>query len=146
MNRRDGDEDPDLGEERAIEVASKALPYPASRLAPRFDLVNLAEEIERADATISLVANSKLEAIAAQMRALREQARDVLEEARRASELHRARCNFPKRPGSIYHLYRREDGDRYFSMLSPADWSGHPPHEYEGSYRLELDMSWTEVD
>jgi hypothetical protein len=31
----------------------------------------------------------------------------------------------------------------YFSMLSPADWGGAPPHAFEGSYRLEADMRWT---
>jgi hypothetical protein len=31
-------------------------------------------------------------------------------------------------------------------MLSPEDWRGHPPHAFEGSYRLEPDMSWTHVD
>ena len=84
--------------------------------------------------------------IAEQMAALREQAKRVLEEAKNAADLHRARCSFKKRPGALYHLYRRGDFDRYFSMLSPDEWGDEPPHAYEGTYRLEPDMAWTRVD
>lgn len=28
-------------------------------------------------------------------------------------------CNFVKKPGNVYYLYRRESGQRYFSLLSP---------------------------
>ena len=42
-----------------------------------------------------------------------------------------------------YHLYERENGTLYFSMLSPDDWGGEAPHTFRGSYRLEADMSWT---
>lgn len=33
----------------------------------------------------------------------------------------------------------------YWSMLSPTDYGGKPPHEHVGSFRLEADMSWTPV-
>jgi hypothetical protein len=86
---------------------------------------------------------SDVETIREQMLALQEQARRVLEEARASARLHRARCNFKKIPGNTYHLYRRDGDELYFSMLSPADWRGAPPHSYEGSYRLEADSTWT---
>lgn len=118
-------------------------PYPLSRLAPRFDLVSMAQEIQAADTMLAAVAGAELEAIADQMRALRERAQDVLERARRDAGLHRARCRFRKQPGRVYHLYREPDGTAYFSLLSPEDWRGEPPHTFEGSFRLELDQSWT---
>jgi hypothetical protein len=62
------------------------------------------------------------------------------------AKLHRAACNLKKRPGHVYHLYRRSEDDAYFSLLSPTEWGGQPPHEFEGSYRLELDLSFTRVD
>ncbi len=31
-------------------------------------------------------------------------------------------------------------------MLSPEEWGGSPPHAFEGSYRLEVDMTWTPAD
>lgn len=127
-------------------LTTRATPYPMSRLAPRFDLVDIAAEIQRADATVSMVASSKLELIRKQILALQDEARGILDEAARAAKLHRARCNFRKSPGHVYHLYRRGEDDLYFSMLSPDEWNGKPPHPYEGSYRLENDQTFTRVD
>lgn len=124
----------------------RASPYPLSRLAPPFSLVDTAREIETADATLGVRLGGQLELIADQIRGLQERARALLEAARRDQELHRARCNFQRRVGATYHLYRGSDGDRYWSMLSPAEWGGQPPHAFEGSFRLGIDMSWTEVD
>ena len=135
------------GEPRpAAPLSPAASPYPMSRLAPRFDLVDAAAEIARADAQLGTVVNARLQVIRDQVRALQQQAHAILEEARRSAELHRARCAFQKVVGHVYHLYRRDDGDLYFSMLAPAEWNGSPPHAYEGSYRLGPDMAWTAVD
>jgi hypothetical protein len=123
-----------------------ASPYPVSRLAPAFDLVDVAREIAQADAMIGAVAGAKLAVIAEQMRALSAEARAILEQARRDVDLHRAKCAFQRRPGHVYHLYRRGADDLYFSLLSPEDWDGKPPHEHVGSYRLEADMSWTPAE
>lgn len=123
----------------------RASPYPLSRLAPPHDLVDVAREIQQADAMLGAVAAGKLRVIADQIRALQAEARAVLERAREHHDLHRAECAFAKRPGAVYHLYRRDAGALYFSMLSPDDWAGRPPHAFAGSFRLELDMSWTKV-
>jgi hypothetical protein len=137
--------DHDTGEPADERSPNRAMTYPTSRLGAKIELVDLAREIERADETIGVVVGGKLDLIREQMRALQEQARRLLEEARAASELHRATCNFRKTPGKIYHLYRRDDGERYFSMLSPDDWRGAPPHPFEGSYRLEYDLGFSRV-
>jgi hypothetical protein len=121
----------------------RAMTYPTSRLGAKIELVDLAREIEAADATIGLVVGGKLDTIREQMRALQEEARRLLEEARDASQLHRATCNFRKIPGKIYHLYRRDDGELYFSMLSPDAWRGSPPHPFQASYRLEADLGFS---
>jgi hypothetical protein len=128
------------------EGPASSSPYPMSRLAAPHELVDVAREIQQADALLGAVTGGKLELIARQIRALLERAREVLDAARRDGDLHRAACNFKKRPGQIYHLYRRDDGARYLSMLSPDEWGRAPPHAFEGSYRLELDMSWTPMD
>lgn len=141
----DEDVPPGLRRGRHAGPASSS-PYPVSRLSARHDLVSMAEEIAAADQTITSVTSGRLEEIARQIRQLQAQAADALEQARHAAELHRAVCHFKKRPGAIYHLYRRADGQRYFSMLSPQDWGERPPHAHEGSYRLEADMAWTPVE
>ncbi len=121
-------------------------PYPVSRLSAPIDLVDTAREIQEADQAINNRTSSKLSVIADQIRALQEQARQVLEESQRDMDLHRAKCSFQRRPGHIYHLYQREDGELYFSMLAPEDWRSGPPHAYQGSYRLEPDYSWTPLE
>jgi hypothetical protein len=135
--------DPDTEANAGERLPARATPFPTSRLAARVELVDIAQEIERADQALGMVVGAKLEVIRDQMRALQEEARRILEEARSSAELHRARCTFRKIPGKVYHLYRREDGDLYFSMLSPEEWGGAPPHAFQGSYRLGVDMSWT---
>lgn len=123
-----------------------AAPYGLSRLAPSYDLVDVAAQIQKADETLATMTGGKLAVIAEQIGLLQEQARVLLERARRDAELHRARCRFEKKPGAVYHLYRREDGELWFSMIAPGEWSSGRPDGFEGSYRLELDMSYTRVD
>jgi hypothetical protein len=120
-------------------------PYPLSRLSAPHELVSMAEEIAAADTMLTAVVSAELDLIAQQIRALQEQAAHALERAQRDAQLHRAECRFKKQPGRIYHLYRGPEGRAYFSLLSPADWRGAPPHAFEGSYRLEIDMRWTAV-
>jgi hypothetical protein len=130
-------------DERKHRGPDRSSPYAVSRLSGAVSLVDAAREIERADQWIASTSNAKLEQIAAQMRALREQAEQVLSEARENASLHRAEARFVRHPGKTYHLYERADGQRYWSLLSPDDWGGASPHTFVGSYRLELDQSWT---
>ncbi len=123
-----------------------ASPYPVNRLAPPIELVDLAREIARADDLLSLQTTGKLQLLAKQMRALQEEARQLLEETRRNQELHRAQCGFKKIAGQVYHLYKREDDSLQFSLLSPRDWHDTQPFQYVGSYRLASDMRWVEVE
>lgn len=54
-----------------------------------------------------------------QIKFLQAQAKKILEESEHSMNLHKAACNFRKVPGNIYHLYQRESGQNYLSMLSP---------------------------
>lgn len=136
------DHDPNGGSGR-YRGESRAAPYALSRLSGPISLVDVAREIQAADTSIAAVASGKLEVIAEQMRLLRAQAEAVLAEARESAELHRVEARFKRIPGKTYHLYARPDGSRYWSLLAPADWGDAPPHSFEGSYRLELDQSFT---
>lgn len=131
------------------EGAASSSPYGQSRLAPAIELVDVAKEIAQANALIGAATADKLGLIAEQIRALQEQARDILEKARRDTVLHAAECRFQKVPGQTYHLYRKGEGEGaryYFSLLSPADWKGKPPDPFEGTYRVEADLSFTSVE
>ena len=123
--------------------ADSSSPYPVSRLAPHFDLLDLARQISEADDKINIRVSAKLKVIADQIKLLQEEAQAVLEAAQKDQQLHQAECHFARIPGRVYHLYKKPQGKIYFSMLSPDDWGGNMPHAYIASYRLENDMSWT---
>jgi len=125
---------------------ARAAPYGLSRMAPAYDLVDVAAQIQKADETLATMTGGKLGVIADQIRRLQEQAHALLGKARRDAELHRVRCNFEKRAGGEYHLYRDAHGDLWFSRIAPHEWITKREQTFEGTYRLELDMSYTRVD
>jgi hypothetical protein len=128
--------------QRPYRGPGRAAPYALSRLSGPVSLTDVAREIEQADQWIASTTGAQLHVIAEQIAALRHKAELLLEQARTNAELHRAEARFKRTPGKVYHLYA--DGERkYWSMLSPEDWGGAPPHEYVGSFRLEADQSWT---
>lgn len=138
---------PKLPDRGFYDGPARAAPYGLSRLAPSFSLVDVAGEIEKADAMLATTTGGKLGLIANQIRHLQEQARALLERAQRDAELHRARCAFEKKAGGVYHLYRKDDdGQRWFSLLAPEEWLRPQPQTYEGTYRLEGDMGFTRLD
>ena len=134
----------------------------------QFALVELAEQVEKADQFTRATASSKLTVIAEQVRYwdifetyliendislsyfqvrfLQEQARKVLEDARLNALLHKTNCNFKKIPGKTYYVYKQKKNpdEEFLSMISPEEWGSACP-EYVGGYRLEFDMSWTEL-
>uniref|UniRef100_A0A4W3GKU8 Chromosome 1 open reading frame 50 n=1 Tax=Callorhinchus milii TaxID=7868 RepID=A0A4W3GKU8_CALMI len=98
--------------------------YHTNRIGDPQDLVKLAEQIQKADQFVQANACNRLTVIGEQIRYLQEQAHKVLEEAKRDAELHHIACNVVKKPGNIYYLYRRETGQKYFSILSPkVSWA-----------------------
>jgi len=131
---------------KSHEGPERSSPYPVNRLSPPIKLVDIAGEIARADEMLASHLSGKLEVIARRIRSLQKEARRIMDKARHDNELHRSRCSFAKIPGSVYYLYRDSNKQPLFSLLSPEDWNGNPPHEYMGAYRLENDMSWTRVD
>lgn len=123
--------------------ADHSSPYPVGRLAPAFQVGDLAAEVAKAEALLSARTAAKLRVIADQIQSLQRAARQVLADAREEQTLNQAQCAFKRIPGQTYHLYSKGDGQPFFSLLSPADWDGRPPHPILGSYRLESDYSWT---
>ncbi|XP_034951258.1 uncharacterized protein C1orf50 homolog [Chelonus insularis] len=114
--------------------------------APAEDLLALATEIQKADTFVKANAINKLQIITENIRFLQKQTERILFEAKENAILHHAACNFIKHPGHIYHLYEKQSGEYYFSMLSPEEWGENsPPQIFKGSYRLECDQSWTPV-
>lgn len=110
------------------------------------DIISLATQIQNADKQLKVGTCQKLCVILDQIKMLQAQAMEILKESEESQLLHNAACNFTKKPGHVYHLYQRQSGQSYFSMLSPEEWSGSVDQKYLGSYRLEFDLSWTSLD
>ena len=128
-----------------VSTAPWSSPYPVSRMSAPMSLVDTAKAMETASASVALRTNVQLEVILAQMRALQQRAREIVEQASPDVDLLHAECRFRRVPGRIYHLYERPDGHRYFSMLSPDDL-GSSSDGFVGSFRYEHDRSWTRLD
>lgn len=128
-----------------VRVPEHSSPYPVSRLAAPISLVDTAKEIESASASVALRTNAQLEVILEQMRALQQRAREIIDQAARDVDLIHVECRFRRVPGRTYHLYERENGHRYFSMLAP-DELGYASATFIGSFRFEYDQSWTRMD
>ncbi|XP_024234488.1 uncharacterized protein C1orf50 homolog [Oncorhynchus tshawytscha] len=120
--------------------------YQTNRVGDPMDLVALATQVQRGDDFVRANACNRLTVIADQIRYLQEQARKVLEDAKKDAELHHAACNVVKKPGNMYYLYERPSGQKYFSILSPQDWGAGCPHKPCGAFKLQYDMSWTPID
>ncbi|KAM6947672.1 uncharacterized protein C1orf50 homolog [Lycodopsis pacificus] len=120
--------------------------YQTNRVGDPTDLVALATQVQRGDDFTKANACSKLTVIAGQIRYLQEQARKVLEDAKRDADLHHAACNIVKKAGNMYYLYQQPSGQKYFSIISPKEWGPSCPHTFVGAFKLQHDMSWTPVD
>ena len=125
--------------------AEHVSPYPVSRLGAPVSLVDTARAIEAASANIAMRTNAQLEVILEQMKVLQERARAIVEQASRDVDLVHVECRFRRVAGRIYHLYERQDGHRYFSMLSPEE-QGLTSSRFIASFRYEHDESWTRLD
>ena len=71
-------------------------------------------QVQQADERTRSVAGSKLSVIAEQIQFLQQQAAKILEETRLNAELNHAACNMVKKPGTVYHLYQRDTGQKYW--------------------------------
>ena len=109
-----------------------------NKQADAYDLVALATQVQQADERTRSVAGSKLSVIAEQIRFLQRQAAAILEETKLNADLNHAACNMVKKPGTVYHLYERDTGQKYLSILSPQEWGASCPHGFLGSYRLMI--------
>lgn len=136
-------------EEENQDKSQRSLTYGTSRLAPAIRLVDRAKEIELAHESIKSHTHGKLDLILKQIRHLQQEANSILEQASIDAELHAVKCNFEKKIDQPYHLYEKDDGNKYFSFVSPDEWGGNPPHKFIASYVMKSDRSfklWAEEE
>ncbi|KAG5835468.1 hypothetical protein ANANG_G00244320 [Anguilla anguilla] len=91
--------------------------YQTNRVGDPMDLIALAQQVQKGDEFIRANACNKLTVIADQIRYLQEQARKVLEDAKKG-------------------CWSR----------NPHEWGPGCPHKFLGAYKLQYDMSWTPLE
>jgi Protein of unknown function (DUF2452). len=75
---------------------------------------------------------------------LQEEFRQLVATSEDTQRMYDASVSFVPIVGQVYHLYRRENGDEWISMIAPDDF-GRYYHEYLGSYRLATDSVWERI-
>lgn len=110
------------------------------------DLEKLIETLQTSETQVKNTALNKLQVIGEQIKFLQKQAHEILSSAATDAELHNVPCNFVKVPGQIYHLYERPTGERLWSMISPEEFGDNCMNKHLGSYRMEVDRSFTRAD
>ncbi len=137
---------PGHNKKEPILESRRSMTHPARTSDPPFSLVQRAQEIEKADEVVQSHVHGKLDVIARQIRTLQEEAKKIIGKAERDMELHRIKCNFEKKPGMALYLYQKQNGDKLFSILSPAEWGSSLPHEFLGAFRLAADGSFDDLE
>jgi hypothetical protein len=130
--------------------SNKSSTFPLSRLSASLQPINQEETLQAAKLLLGAVAQGKLQLLVEQINFLHQQARRVMEEADSNLQLHQVQCSFQKRAGHQYYLYLKgkpeEQCSLYFSLLSPQDWEGNPPHSFQGAFLLQEDLSWIKAE
>lgn len=57
--------------------------------------------------------------------------------------LYSAKCTIQPIPGDTYHLYKRENGEEFISIISPKEWNRF---EYIGEFKFLSDGRWEKVE
>lgn len=123
----------------------QATPYPQSRLSPPITPHSLSTVAETSISTVKMSLEGKLKIVTDQIKHLQKLGENLIMEAQSNIEMHNIPCSIAKKPGDVLHLYTREDGSQFLSIISPGEWGGMFTLSYLGTFKLEHDMSWTRL-
>ncbi len=71
---------------------------------------------------------------------IQEQYKILIDEINLNERLYKAKHNFEPIPGKKYHLYIKEGGEEFLSIISPEEWKNK--FQYVGTYELLSDGRW----
>ncbi len=71
---------------------------------------------------------------------IQEQYKILIDEINLNERLYKAKHNFEPIPGKKYHLYIKEDGEEFLSIISPEEWKNK--FQYVGTYEFLSDGRW----
>ncbi len=70
---------------------------------------------------------------------IQKQYQDLMDEIITNERLYKSNHNFEPVLGIDYHLYKRENGEEFLSMISPTEWD---KFEFIGTFQLLSDGRW----
>jgi len=72
---------------------------------------------------------------------LKEEYKKLIEDYKWNDLVYNASYSFEPVIGETYHLYSRESGELFLSLIEPSQWKMN----YVGSFRLESTQKWTKL-
>jgi hypothetical protein len=84
----------------------------------------------------------QLDQIRRQVELLAEQAREIHKRIEMSERIYLAEINFKPVVHHVYHLFSREDGTEFLSMVGPEEWGRMSRLSFQASVRLLSDHTW----
>ena len=72
---------------------------------------------------------------------LKKQYDDLIEEFKWNDMIYRSKFNFEPVVGETYHLYCRQNGKNFLSLIEPNQWN----KEHIGTFTLNFDNKWIKI-
>ena len=79
------------------------------------------------------------------LKELQEEYEKLLEEYQVNEMVYNAQCRFAPVIGEVYHLYEREDGSSFLSMIGPKQWQTKKDFDFVGSFKLTSNDKWEKL-
>ena len=87
----------------------------------------------------------KLKHIAKQMEMLKREAAEIIRESFQQNDIQGIPCRCKKVSGNTYYLYTKQEGSRYFSLISPDEWGNIFSDEHVGTYYYDYDKTFVKI-
>jgi hypothetical protein len=89
----------------------------------------------------------QLKIIFEQMKVLAQQVQDIKKRVMVSDLIYNVKMSFQPVIGKIYYLYEQANGERYLSLISPAEWGNSMgDQKYIAQVRLNADHTWKIID
>lgn len=105
------------------------------------------EALERSKIIEAVQRNSnnyaKLKILFKQMESIKNEINSVINESLETDNLQSIECSFKKVPGNTYYLYKKPEGELFFSILSPKEWDTN--NTYIDGYFYDFDLTFQKI-
>ena len=113
------------------------IPYGDNRSAPSFK-----DTVNEVSVWKDQKHNSSNKYFDTKLKELQEEYNKLSEEYQLNEMVYNAQCRFTPVIGEVYHLYERENGSTFLSMIGPNEWLSVKPHQFIGSFKLTSNDKW----